>query len=662
MTHQLPSNPSLVQLKKQAKDILKAHKSGDASCCEALRLHHRFNGKTDKNILLSKVGLREVQHALALDYGFKGWAELKKHILGRTGDGTLLHIHCGDSSAGALRNSSVSGDVFVWREIYIEGPAPGNVSDDEFNRVRAEFLGSMGVDTSAVLQGAQSRKDKVVSEAGKYEEVVLWFDACMFDQTIMIRLIDLCSRQKWPNTKLSLICIGNKGLGELHPEEYPPLFKTRHEVSSAEIELAGKAWKAFTSDNPQNIERLLDGDCTALPYLRDALVRHLEQYPSVRNGLNRLENQVLKAVDSGERKLGKIFVEVSNMEDQPFFGDTSLWGVINGLGTCRVPLLDVTGPGSLSELTKVDPENYQPVSGKKLRQWDISITDTGRDVIAGKQDAVKLNGIDRWLGGIHLQGAEAQWRWDEQNGQLVAFEVVRARMSDVIARQLQELPICEANARNPEKDRTGACSGLLSGEYRWHAAHEYDANRNIGGFRRYLSRSANIAADLLRRTDANEPISFPMTDAYMSILDAWAVADFNLARQIAGLMGCCRGECLNDTMFDRIFGHTLRHLALGQMQDAEEWNNKLLDLCRPQEHWNKRGYPLLISAFLSHRPELIPEALAAVIDGHRASQKDAGNRTEFALLCFWGLGLVNFGRHIGFDIEFDDPWIPKELQ
>ena len=44
----------------------------------------------------------------------------------------------------------------------------------------------------------------------------------------------------------------------------------------------------------------------------------------------------------------------------------------------------------------------------------IRITEAGREVLAGKHDFVRLNGIDRWLGGVHLRGAEAQWRWANQ--------------------------------------------------------------------------------------------------------------------------------------------------------------------------------------------------------------------------------------------------------
>ena len=103
-------------------------------------------------------------------------------------------------------------------------------------------------------------------------------------------------------------------------------------------------------------------------------------------------------------------------------GDVSLWTFINELVTCRVPMLNASGPESLAALlAKFDPEAYVQPSPKKLRQWDITITDAGKDVLAGKKDWIQLNGIDRWLGGVHLKGSEAQWRWDEEREVLVEW-------------------------------------------------------------------------------------------------------------------------------------------------------------------------------------------------------------------------------------------------
>ncbi len=79
MPRRLPSNPSVRFLQKEAKDLLKAHKSGDPSCCPTLRYHFRFSRASDEEILKAEVSLQETQHALSLDYGFKSWKELKSH-------------------------------------------------------------------------------------------------------------------------------------------------------------------------------------------------------------------------------------------------------------------------------------------------------------------------------------------------------------------------------------------------------------------------------------------------------------------------------------------------------------------------------------------------------------------------------------------------------
>ncbi len=76
----LPARPSLEQLKKQAKDLLKAVKAGDASACPVLRLHARFAESPDEAILGADISLQEVQHIVALRHGFDSWSALKTAV------------------------------------------------------------------------------------------------------------------------------------------------------------------------------------------------------------------------------------------------------------------------------------------------------------------------------------------------------------------------------------------------------------------------------------------------------------------------------------------------------------------------------------------------------------------------------------------------------
>lgn len=425
MTKSLPPKPSVKFLKLEAKSILKAHKNGDASCCETLRHLNQFKGKPDAEILNTKTALQEIQFALAVEYGFKKWTELTKYAAGKAADHKYLHIICGDFAADILRKSTVPGEVQVWMEIFIEGPTPANVSESEWRRVRAEFISSQYFTTMSMEAALQSADDryKNLENAKNYEEVILWFDACMFDQTLMIHLIDRLAKLNLEDTKLSLICAGEfpgfelfNGFGELAPEQMATFWGTQHELTPAEIKLAGDAWEAFTSDDPHDMEKIIAGDCSALPYLANALRRFLQQYPSVQNGLNRTQNQAMKAVDAGAAKLPDIFAAVGRMEERPFMGDTSFWQYIHDLAVCPVPLLEVRGPESLDKLSKVD---RQAPTKKELRKWEVFMTESGRKVFNNEEDFIHLNGIDRWLGGVHLQGKDARWRWDDTRRKLL---------------------------------------------------------------------------------------------------------------------------------------------------------------------------------------------------------------------------------------------------
>lgn len=82
MTRILPPQPNLNHLKNEAKALSKSHKKGQASACKTLRLLKRFGGQTDEQVLAADdLALHEAQFALAMDYGFKSWDDLREHVL-----------------------------------------------------------------------------------------------------------------------------------------------------------------------------------------------------------------------------------------------------------------------------------------------------------------------------------------------------------------------------------------------------------------------------------------------------------------------------------------------------------------------------------------------------------------------------------------------------
>ena len=80
MTRPLPSKPSLLQLRHQAKDLLKRLRAGDAETLALLRAHSRFSRASHSQLSESKLSLSDAQLVLAREYGFVSWPKLKLHV------------------------------------------------------------------------------------------------------------------------------------------------------------------------------------------------------------------------------------------------------------------------------------------------------------------------------------------------------------------------------------------------------------------------------------------------------------------------------------------------------------------------------------------------------------------------------------------------------
>ncbi len=57
--------------------------------------------------------------------------------------------------------------------------------------------------------------------------------------------------------------------------------------------------------------------------------------------------------------------------------------------------------------------------GIDFGDFSISINEFGESVLDSKKDHIGMNGIDRWLGGVRLHGADSMWRWDRERSRLV---------------------------------------------------------------------------------------------------------------------------------------------------------------------------------------------------------------------------------------------------
>jgi hypothetical protein len=317
----------------------------------------------------------------------------------------FLHVANGSCTTRLLHAAGVPGTLSIWADPLYDGPVPGGLTDAELIDVRARHLAGPAGQASADPVNDLRQWRAVIDDHESYDELILWFEHDLFDQLNLIQLLT------WSRTRLlgakpvSLVCVGSfpgrprfMGLGELTPGELASLLETRQRINDAQYELADVAWQAFRAPTPQALDDLRLGDTTPLPYLGAAITRFLQEYPWTTDGLSRTERRFLELSAAGPVELSAAFPRMHDDEDAYYVTDTSIAELADALSHTTPPLLTLA-PG------QVEDQRWLPGA--------MTITDAGRAVLAGRLDRIEACGIDRWLGGVHLQGDAAAWRWDD---------------------------------------------------------------------------------------------------------------------------------------------------------------------------------------------------------------------------------------------------------
>jgi hypothetical protein len=140
--------------------------------------------------------------------------------------------------------------------------------------------------------------------------------------------------------------------------------------------------------------------------MKAALLRHLQEIPSVSNGLGRTDQQILQLISDGIGRPGRLFAANMDLETNLFLGDWSFFQHIHSLCNVRQPLLRCDPNGEF----RSPPELALPVA--EFLQQRLSLTENGRQVLAGAVDASAYLDFDYWLGGVHFVRGKPMFRWN----------------------------------------------------------------------------------------------------------------------------------------------------------------------------------------------------------------------------------------------------------
>lgn len=358
--------------------------------------------------------LGEAQQVIAKEHGFDSWKQLTVHIekseiaskamLGGTpdaldGNERVLHIRCGTDIQNTLAVAGFNGDFLPFYDPYVHGPVPGIDSLEEFIQVRADYISSGLHPVYDEVVNDLTQQYSALERACKYDAVYLWFEHDSYDQLILAKLLDFFSEAGRCPASLRLISIDHypgvrifNGLGQLPPVALRVLWEEFSDVTPEQLVLGQRVWAAICSPEPDALREVIATRTPELPMMAIALERHIRQLPSEHNGLNLSENLTLRILDEkGGMNAARLFGWYTNhYEPLAFMGDTGYWQLLDELANADKPALTLDRQGEMPN------------------QWQVALSDTGRQLLADEVDWVELNGIDRWVGGIQLDSQKGQ--------------------------------------------------------------------------------------------------------------------------------------------------------------------------------------------------------------------------------------------------------------
>lgn len=254
----------------------------------------------------------------------------------------MLHVRCGDDILPRLR-TVVPGTAIRWADPLAIGPLAPWPTAEARRQDRAVYLAERSGRPLDRTIATLMEEDAALEAGRAAPEVVLWFEADLFDQIILVYLLQRMA--EW-DTKRSLVCIGEHpsvarfiGLGQLSAGALAGLFVERRPVHAAEFAAARTVWEALAHGDRTQLERLAREGVPELPFAGEAVDRYLGERPLA--GTSLTAAYTVAALRDGACTAGELFQRVQAMERRPWQGDTMFYADLVEMSRGEAPLVTI---------------------------------------------------------------------------------------------------------------------------------------------------------------------------------------------------------------------------------------------------------------------------------------------------------------------------------
>lgn len=251
---------------------------------------------------------------------------------------SLLHITNGDSFTSKLTQLPLKGDIITWREMLCEGKTLSTVGSESFWKTRFEFLSKHYKVSKSWFVEKTLKEYRSLCNHKQQDQIVLWFEYDLFCQINMLAVISWLKTHR-RHAEIYLVCSGKEddsdkmyGLAELTDEHLMRLYDKKVLLTQDDIEYADYVWQLYCSDNPIRLENLMDFSDYQFDYLSEAVKAHLRRFPSIKNGLNEIENNILQ-LSFNEKPASKneLIGKILKTQGVYGYGDSQYQRLLNNL-------------------------------------------------------------------------------------------------------------------------------------------------------------------------------------------------------------------------------------------------------------------------------------------------------------------------------------------
>ena len=327
-----------------------------------------------------------------------------------------IHVGCSPITCGGIHASGIAADNIVMLDDRLSFGPVLSFDAPDFATVRKRFWQQHWSD----FIGTRPRPEPdILAEFGKNltkfqkaESIVVWVGNSLDEQLFLACTIALAKRFKIALERITINHVGKdpvsgqqlQSLNQLRTDRYAEAMQFARVPTSDEVQLILNGWEAFVSSNPHELAEFLRLTAETMPPFIDRVQSVRRRYPALGSGLCETERFLLSCCREEERQCLDIFLE--------YHGRHELDAECLNVQEVGLQLLALASDRLPRPLLKVDRR-------AKMHETVFTLITTGATVLANDENFVASNGIDRWIGGVHLKSPDKCWFFDQETNSFV---------------------------------------------------------------------------------------------------------------------------------------------------------------------------------------------------------------------------------------------------